>query len=62
MEFEKKERKTLKASFLFKPTIHARLKKMAQEEEISMASILEQVIQRAWNEGCFGILEEREGA
>ncbi len=54
MDFDKKEKKTDHLNFVFQPSVAKKLRKIAQEEELSMGAVLEQLIERAWTDGMDG--------
>ena len=55
MNFEKKTEKKNRALFCnIYPSVYAKLKVIAEAEEMPMVNIIEQLIQRQWVEGEYG--------
>ena len=50
MFFHNIEKKTKHINFFVKPSIHEKLVKLAQKDKVSMTIILEQMVERAFDE------------
>ena len=50
MIFYKKEIKKKRVSFMFYPSVFKKLKEMAEKSKVSMTSLIEQMIERAFDE------------